>query len=87
MKDLDTFLESAEKKEPQCAYCKNDKLREELEKFMVKKAKRETTVSLTDLHENYLVPTFHTLKHTRKLINHVRNCMNRDHRTGRLLDE
>lgn len=88
MKDLDHFLEMAKlERSGKCTCCQNAELAAVIVEFLDKLASGETRVTLHHLHRHYLVPRFGKPKHAASVRNHVRECLKRDHCTGRPLDE
>ena len=85
--NLDAFLDQAAKARISCAYCRNEILKTTLDAFMQKRATGKTHVSLNCLYEKCLVPELGAPKSLKALYNHVRNCMQRDTKTGKPLND
>ena len=81
---LDDFL--AEPTKPiRCFCCKNSELNATIVAYLDKLRSGQTRVSLTRLHQGYLLPNFGGPKHVTSVANHVRSCLSRNPMTGESL--
>lgn len=85
--NVNEFLKKAEVSTVKCSFCKDARLKAAIEAFLLKKSVDETHISLNYFFENYLVAELGAPKNDRALSRHVKQCMNRDVRTGKILNE
>lgn len=85
--DLEKFLAEAEAKQRlvSCQTCANEAVRQVVTAFLDKLQLGTTSITLSHLHKHMLVPDLKGPRSYESLKRHVKQCLERDVRTGQPL--